>query len=348
MTQREEVSTSLWRSDEADSGLRPHFEEPYFDQRLDAWVVSRYEDVLAACRLPCLSIDSKRPTTDEDERVLRRLREETLGALSAAQLQAWSDELAPLVCERVNALPESSRVDLLKDYLHPLCLRLAALVTSIDAKDAALLQETAFTISAAASEPLDPTLRSAAKAVTPRFREHFHSDVETLRDSGFVALSWTLPSMLGNSYYALLKDPRHWSLLHGHPKILEQAMEELNRHAGLVRSVRRQALEDLTLGGAKIRRGDRVILRIMAANHDGARFSSPDRLDLRRREAGHLSLGAGTHACAGAGLIRMAAVLLTRPLIASFASASLIEPIEWRGGSGFRTPKALPVVLRRS
>jgi cytochrome P450 len=87
------------------------------------------------------------------------------------------------------------------------------------------------------------------------------------------------------------------------------------------------------------------VLRVFAANRDPERFSDPGRFDVMRRGTGQLALGAGSHACVGARLIRMAAVTITRPLLERFAWASLVEPVEWKGGSGFRTPASLPVRL---
>jgi hypothetical protein len=37
----------------------------------------------------------------------------------------------------------------------------------------------------------------------------------------------------------------------------------------------------------------------------------------------------------------MAAVSITAPLLQRFASANLARPIEWQGGSGFRSPRSL-------
>jgi cytochrome P450 len=338
----------LWKSDELDDAVQPFFEAPYFDKSLDAWVVNRYEDVLTVTRSPSFTVDSKQPMTSEDENAMVKMREDTLQALSPAQLRAWSEEILPLIRRRAAELPEGGPVDLLEAYLYPICLHLAAVATSIDSKDAAGLRELATPISASTAEPYDAALRAEAKAATTQLRPHFHSETETLRDSGFVALSCTLPSLMANAYFPLLQDSQQWAILHRQPDMTGAAVEELMRYGGLVRFIRRQAVGDSSLNGALIRSGDRLILRIMAANRDTARFSHADRLDVCRREGGHLSLGAGPHACAGASLIRMAAVALTRPLVESFAMANLVEGVEWRGGSGFRTPKTLPVILRRA
>jgi len=339
--------TPLWKSDELDSPIPPVIEPAYFDKNLDAWVLSRHADVLAALRSLSLVMDSKQPVTTEDRRVMERMREETIEALSHTQLRAWSNALSPLINERVALLPEVDVVDLVKAYLRPMCLELAVMVTEVDEKDAVRLRDLANPISAAAAEPSDEALREHARAVTPRLQACFHSRTETLRDSGFVALSHTLPCLLANGCYALLQHPAQWTTLHRQPELIEQAVEELMRYAGLSRYLRRRATEDMVLAGVSIRRGDRLILRIIAANRDPERFACPNDLEVFRREAGQLTLGAGSHACVGASLLRMASAAILRPLVMRFTSATLGGAVEWHGGSGFRAPAGLPVVLGR-
>jgi len=344
---REDVFVPAWSSDELDSPVSPQIEPAYFDTDLDAWVLSRYEDVLTAFRSSSLTIDSRQPRTEEDEKATERMRAETAKALSPVQLRAWLEVITPLIQVSAQELPEGRPVDLIDAYLRPNCLDLASLVTGVDPKDAARLHALAQPVSAAAAEPSDPALRTEAKSVMSQLQGCFHSKTETLRESGFVALSYTLPCMLANACYALVQNPRQWTLLHREPDLTEQAVEELMRYAGLSRLLRRQATEDLVLGNVSIRKGDRLILRIVAANHDPERFARPDELDVCRRGAGHLTLGAGIHACVGASLLRMASVAMVRPLVASFSSAVLTGPITWQGGSGFRSPKHLTALLHR-
>jgi cytochrome P450 len=344
---RQDASIPSWNSDELDSPVSPHIESAYFDKDLDAWVLSRYEDVLAAFRSSGLTVDGKQPRSDEEDEAMNKMRAETREALSPTQLRAWSEAITPLIQARAERLPEDGPIDLLDSYIRPNCLELAVLVTGVEAQEAERLRTLAGPVSAAAAEPYDPVLRAEARVVTPELRVCFHSKIETLRDSGFVALSHTLPCMLANACYALLQHPQQWTLLHVESGLCELAIEELLRHAGLTRFARRQATKDLTVGGAPIRRGDRLILRIIAANHDPDRFTQPEELDVRRGGAGHLTLGAGAHACVGASLLRMASIAVLRPLVELFASASLAAPVIWHGGSGFRSPQHLPVLLRR-
>jgi hypothetical protein len=334
-------------------------EAAYFDEALKAWVLSRHADILAAFHASSLSPAShannqgSQPSSESDqfertrfESDRLRMRADAMEALSPAQLRVWREHLTPAAYALASSLPIEEPVDLMDAYARPLCLSLAAMVTGISRSDAECLCERAQGISAAAAEPYDPALRRSAKSASTELRNHFHSGAEALRESGFVALSQTMPCILGNAWFALMQFPQQWSLLHRQPELVEQAIEELLRYAGLVRILSRTATADIDLNGASIRRGERIILRIVAANRDPERFSHPNQVYVARRDAGHLTLGAGSHACVAANLIRMAAVAITRPLVQRFASANPARrPVDWQGGSGFRSPKSLWVCL---
>jgi hypothetical protein len=147
--------------------------------------------------------------------------------------------------------------------------------------------------------------------------------------------------MLGNAWYALLQHPEQWRRLHACPELTEQAMEELLRYAGLTRLIAREAIEEIDLDGCRIPKGQRIILRIVAGNHDPQRFPDPEVVDVTRSSAGHLALGAGAHSCVGASLIRMSLVAVTAPLLRRFSSASPARPVEWKGGAIFQSPQSL-------
>jgi len=342
--QREQPSKPAWSGDLLDSASPPEIEAPYFDNVLDAWVLSRYADILAALRSPGLSPagpHSRKIPQADDERSRLKIREEALEALSPARLQEWSDRLMPEVHALAGSLPVDQPANIIGDYARPLCLILAAMATGIDLHCAKSFDEKARQVSAFAAEPYDPALRSVAKSASAELGSCFHSGPEALRDSGFVALSQTLPCLLGNAWFALLRHSRQWDLLHRQPELMEQALEELLRYADLARILFRMAVKDVDLNGSLVCRGERIVLRIAAANRDPERFVHPNHVDIARRGAGHLTLGAGPHSCVGASLIRMGAVAITRPLLKRFVAASLTQPVEWQGGSGFRSPLSL-------
>jgi cytochrome P450 len=317
---------------------------PYFDPHLQCWVVSRYADVMAAFREPSLTpgkTEAGESGGAAAENVRLQMRAETAEALCPAQLNEWRARLAAEAAWRVDALRAERAVDLLAEYGRPLGLSLAAWVTGISREAAEGLSEQARVVSLAAADPDNLTLKAEAQRAEAELAEQFCRGPVALRDSTFVALCETVPCMLANAWLALMEHPRQWRQVHAQPELLQQAMEELLRYAGLVRRLFRTATEDVMLHGARIRKGDRLLLQISAANHDAERFACPHLMDVLRRDAGHVALGGGLHACVGAGLIRMAAQTMTEPLLRRFACAELAGVVVWRGGATFRSPQAL-------
>jgi hypothetical protein len=346
---RDNPSIPAWRSDEQGSPEPPELEPAYFDHALQAWVLSRHRDIVGVLRderaVPA-SVKSGEAIAPANEDLRIRLRAQTLEVLSPALLRQWRAALQPELDRWLQNLHAGEPVDVLAVYARPVCLALAAIVTGISQYQANALSEHARRVSAHAANPYDDSLGASSVASQAQLQDgHFHAECEALRDSTFVAISQTIPCLLGNAWYALLQHPEQWRLLHEHPELTEQAVEELLRYAGLTRLIARAATEDLDINGSVIRKGQRIILRIVAGNRDPHRFPDPESVDVMRPAAGHLALGAGAHSCVGASLIRMSLVTVTAPLLLRFGSASLVHPVEWQGGAIFQSPQSLWIDL---
>ena len=74
--------------------------------------------------------------------------------------------------------------------------------------------------------------------------------------------------------------------------------------ASPIHAMYRTANEDVELGGARIRKGDRLQIAYISANHDEQRFEEPLRFDIHRTTP-HLAFGQGIHFCIGAPLARL-------------------------------------------
>jgi cytochrome P450 len=348
LMKRQSAPKPTWNSDRLDSPLSPEIEAAYFDDSLQAWVLSSYADNLLAFRSTSLfpsgpSRDAAFETPDPESTL--KMHAETREALSPANLRQWREHLRSEAGALVRSLPLNLPVDLVGEYARPLCLSLAAVVTNIDRQAAEYLCEISEPVSASAAEPYDVVLKSSAKSVDATLRSYFHSGPEPLRDSGFVALAHTMPCLLANAWFALLKDAEQWSILHRELWRMEQATEELLRTCGLPRILSRKAIEDCDINGVRVKKGERIVLRIYAANRDREHFSQPNQVNVRRRGIKHLAFGAGPHACVGASLIRMVAITISRPLLERFAWAKVCKPVEWKGGSVFLSPSSLWVHL---
>ena len=84
-----------------------------------------------------------------------------------------------------------------------------------------------------------------------------------------------------------------------------ELVDEILRFDPPLHMFTRYALEDLEFAGVKFKKGETLGLMLGAANHDVAKFASPDRFDPMRQPNPHVSFGAGIHFCVGAPLARL-------------------------------------------
>src|SRR5262249_42316047 len=145
----------------------------------------------------------------------------------------------------------------------------------------------------------------------------------------FVGISQTFTRFLAKAWFDLIRHPDQWTRLREQPELLPAAMEELLRHAGIVRKVVRRAIVDTEAAGLRIEKGQRTFLMVGSANRDPAQFPDADRLDVTRKASGHVSLGGGRNSCVGALLIRTAGGALTGALVQRFAHAELAGETPW-------------------
>ena len=98
-------------------------EAAHFDEQLGAWVLSRYDDVLAALREPTLvQTGSAGPL---DEAVQAEARAQVLEALGGAKVEEWRARVASVTSEFVDRIPVGRPFDLVGDFLQPWAKALA-------------------------------------------------------------------------------------------------------------------------------------------------------------------------------------------------------------------------------
>ncbi|MFI9365671.1 cytochrome P450 [Kitasatospora sp. NPDC053057] len=135
--------------------------------------------------------------------------------------------------------------------------------------------------------------------------------------------------LIANAVLALLTHPEQLTALRAEPELVAGAVEEFARFDGPAPlAIRRFPREDVTIGGVTVPAGETVLLSLASANRDPEQFTDPDRLDLRRRENGHLALGHGIHYCLGAPLARMETALAITALLRRFPALALDVPVE--------------------
>ncbi len=136
---------------------------------------------------------------------------------------------------------------------------------------------------------------------------------------------------LGTALWALAGDAAARERMSSEEGVAAAAVEETLRWDSPTHCVPRFARKATELAGRRIRAGQRVLVLVGAANRDPEVFPEPDRFDLERAGARHLSFGVGPHYCLGAPLARLE---LATALAAAVRALGAYEVVEAkRGGS---------------
>jgi pimeloyl-[acyl-carrier protein] synthase len=147
----------------------------------------------------------------------------------------------------------------------------------------------------------------------------------------------TTTNLIANGFLTLLRHPNSFEHLRTHPEIVASAVEELLRYESPVQHTARIAARDMELGGKIVRKGEKVVAVLAAANRDPNRFPDPDLLDLRRPDNRHLAFGWASHFCFGAPLARMEAQIALNTLLRRLSQPALFDnAFEWRVNAGLR------------
>jgi cytochrome P450 len=159
--------------------------------------------------------------------------------------------------------------------------------------------------------------------------------------------SETTTHLISGSVYELLKNPALRDWLAEDWNRVGLAVEEFLRFVSPVQFTKpRFVRRDVELGGVRLKRSDRIMAMLAAANMDPAANKRPEQLDLKRRPNRHLSFGTGIHFCLGYQLARIEGMCALQALFARWPDLRLVvEPAQiwWRRRPGLRAIQALPV-----
>lgn len=134
---------------------------------------------------------------------------------------------------------------------------------------------------------------------------------------------------IGMGALLLLTNLEQWQAVVADPGLVSKAVEEMLRAPGMGGGgIPRYARTDLDIDGVLIRAGDLVLLDNGAANHDPTVFPDPDRVDITRSAAAHLTFGHGARYCIGAPLARIELQVVFGQLAARFPTLRLAVGVE--------------------
>ncbi len=156
-------------------------------------------------------------------------------------------------------------------------------------------------------------------------REDVISMARLLLDSGHD----TTAMQISYGMLALLQNPDQLEAVRADPSLVPGAVEELLRYLTVIHTgVPRVALEDVELGGQRIRAGEGLLCYLPTANRDHERFENPNSLDVRRKDRGHMAFGFGIHQCIGQPLARVELQVALDTLLRRFPNLRLAVPFQ--------------------
>lgn len=158
----------------------------------------------------------------------------------------------------------------------------------------------------------------------------------------------TTTHLISGSVYELIRNPRLRDWLEDDWSRVNLAVEEFLRFISPVQfSKPRFVRKDVDFDGVHLKKGEKIMAMLAAANMDPEANEHPERLDLDRRPNRHLAFGTGIHFCLGYQLARIEGKCALRALFTRWPKLDLAvadSQIRWRERPGLRAIANLPVV----
>jgi cytochrome P450 len=157
----------------------------------------------------------------------------------------------------------------------------------------------------------------------------------------------TTTHLISGSVLELLRNPDLRDWLQEDWSRTSVAVEEFLRFVTPVQFTKpRYARKDMELGGVLVKRGEKVMPMLAAANFDPQANDNPDLLNLERKPNRHLAFGSGIHFCLGHQLARLEGACALKALFRRWPKLELgmqESQVRWRRRPGMRAIEHLPV-----
>lgn len=352
------------------------------------WLVTSYELAKACLNDPRLSSDSRKARgggdLGQDEATARgllsldrpehtRLRGIVNSAFSPQAVNRWRPVIEQVCATAIERFAGQADAELVASYALPVPVAVIHEVLGMppdERKDAASCFDLFYR--AGLAQPGDPQayqeLLGYIDHVIAYKRRHRGDDVTTVLldslDTDVLHDVRELRSMLlgilgaghvttvqffGSAVLRLLQHPDQLEDLLAGGVRWSDALNEMLRYDSPIQATQnRYAVEDISIAGVLIARGDAVLISVAAANRDLARFDDPAIFSLYRLARSNLAFGHGVHLCLGAHLARLEGEIGLSILFRRFPRMRLAIPpdeVVWAYGPMLRGPRQLPVTL---
>ena len=331
-----------------------------------------YDTLAAAGRLTGAGMAPNMLVADPPDHT--RLRRLVAAAFTRGRVAALRPRVTAIAEELADAVAAAGEADLVRSYTSPLPVRVICELLGVQEREQGQFSEwtrkTLGSVPAERHEGFSNLNRYLAELVAEKRQapgDDLLSALVAARDSRDGRLSEeelvgtasllvmaghdTTVNLLGNAMVALFDHPGQARLLRRWPELIKGAVEEFLRFDTSVEyTPMRFAARDIELGGARIARGDIVVVSLTSANRSDPALAAVgrDTLDVSRPAARHLAFGYGIHRCLGARLAQLEAEIGIGTLLRRFPDLRPTIPtaeLRWIPAGMMRGPLSLPVTV---
>ncbi|MFF5988379.1 cytochrome P450 [Prauserella flavalba] len=348
------------------------------------WVMTRYADVVAATRdtttfssLPTVTIPSvgaPRPfiPVESDPPEHQKYRSLLNSIFRPMRIEGFESRIREQVVLLIEKIKTKHQIDLAADLMFPLTSRIITWFLGIPEED--VPQFSAWSlglitvsspeeglrlqmeirdyyirlIEARKTEPGDD-LATHLLGSTIDGRAVTEDEVLDLYLTLTGAGGETTAAMGNHIFWLLAQHPELRRRLASDRSLIPTAIEEFVRYVSPVYGFARNATRDVEVVGTEIKKGDRVFLSWLSANHDPEQFPDAETLVLDRAPNPHLGFGAGPHRCPGSPLARLTLRVLLEEVLDRIPDYQLVDPEAVTIAEGVtRVLRSLPAIIPSS
>lgn len=326
------------------------------------WIISKYDDAVAALKDSRFVKDMRNVGIDEDAPFMndnmlfsdppdhKRLRGLVQKAFTPRLISGMRGRIQQIADELLSAVKGQESINLIDDYAFPLPIIVISEMLGVPNSDRDKFRIWSNALIEHSGMQYDEEIRNLIMEfkdylavwiakVRKQPGEDLISQLIIAEEQGdrltedelfnlvmllIIAGHETTVNLIGNGILSLLQHPDQLQLLQGQPELIQQAIEEMLRYNGPVEfSTSRWVREDLEFKGVSMSRGELVIVSLTSANRDPEQFKDPDLFDITREKSPHLAFGKGIHLCLGAPLARLEGEIAINTLLKRYPNIRL-------------------------
>jgi cytochrome P450 len=303
-----------------------------------------------------------------------RVRKLINKAFTRAEVASMTTRIKEIIDSLLGRVVSKGKMDLVSDFAFPLPMSIICGMLGFPESDRESIKEWTEHIQSAVEPVLtEEALETGSKAAHEMF-DYFRAQIQSRRqdpkedllsllvqaeeDGDTLSLDELLANLLllviaghettvnliANGMYALIENPVEMKKLISNPDLIPSAVEEFLRYQSPLQLTERFVKEDLELEGQSLKKGDKIVVVLGAANRDPEQFESPDTLNVERNPNKHLAFGQGIHFCVGAPLARFEGKMAFEELLSRLPNIAVAaDQVQYKPIMGFRGLTSLPV-----